>query len=187
MLTSILLDSNGVPSQILIGKNIKYNLSQISAEELYKHRLSGERGIVYKCNDKLFFASVSHNLHITFMKNPHLCGLDCSRICKDCPKSRDFTVSYQLKDVKRFPIAVQKSWRIEKYPFILEGVETFNMPRFYDSHYVCACSKYIPYESSKKISLSDISEKKARLASLYFEDFDGKTMSDFRRWRWSTK
>ena len=160
-----------MPTHISYGKKVRYALVQVSKEELFARRLSKQPGIVYKYNGMLFYAAVKNHMEIFIQGKPHLCALHCSRVCKDCPRTRDLTVAYQLKFNNHFFAAVKDSWRIEKYPFIQEGIEAFNLPKFHDTHYVCSCSKYSMYDLKKPLTPSEINEKKKNLALLYFYDF----------------
>ena len=116
------------------------------------------------------------NLKVTKLNNEvagiHLCGKDCTRVCKNCDKTRDLTVAFQKRMGKKFPYAVFESWRIEKYDHILEGLEAFNMSQSNDALMVYKCQNYeasVPREKKPKAR----SEQKIILACMYWDDFNG--------------
>lgn len=184
---NIVYNDSGIPTTLHIGKSITYHLRQVTPTELYNIRLAGKQGIVYKYDSNLFYTELTKNITISINGKPHLCGLDCTRVCKDCPRTKDLTVDYQLKFCKNLTRAIYNSWRIEKYDFITEGIEIFNMKDFLDSQYVCACTKYEKSTRIPQKGLKGNHEKKLALVCLLFEDFDGKSMSDFRIWRRTTR
>lgn len=131
-----------------------YPLREVTAKELFTLRISEIPGIVYKKNDKLFYSEIPGTISLNNKSgyfNHHSCGNYCSKVCTECPRTFDLSVSYQQRlGTASFPKAVFDSWRIEKYAFIREGLETFNM---YDSDefIVLQCDNYISKVSSIKI------------------------------------
>ena len=83
--------------------------------------------------------------------------------------------------------AVTQSWRIEKYDFIQEGIEGFNMNGDRDSLRVISCKNY-QTRNKNNSKIHRIHQKAlTNLASLYFDDFDGETREEFYAWRRSTQ
>lgn len=122
-----------------------YDMRQVSPEELLELRFSRVPGIVYKRYNTLFYAPVPDTLAINGRDGDlgkHKCGCGCAKVCEGCLRTKDLTVEYQLKQGKTFREAVKKSWRIEKYDFIREGLETFNMNTANDAFIVLACENY---------------------------------------------
>lgn len=128
-------------------RTYEYTFKEISTEELMQRRLSTQPGIVYKRGNQLFFVNVPENLKISNSEmniGTHLCGKNCPHVCKGCERTSDLTVPYQMRLRKIFYLAVEDSWRIEKYKFITEGMEAFNMGPGYDALIVLKCSCYTP-------------------------------------------
>lgn len=186
MIFKVTFNDDGLPLSLKIKKNEIYEFKEVTPEELLEARMSEQRGVVYKKYGRLFYAPVNHNIIFYQNEEFHLCGQNCSRVCKDCPRTRDLTVPYQMKFTFDREKAVTKSWRIEKYDFITEGIEGFNMKNDRDSCLVIFCENY--ETRNKKPPKSKLAQEKlkANLASIYFEDFDGETPADFYAWKRST-
>ena len=109
----------------------KHSLREVSSEDLMKFRLSGKSGFLIKTNETLLLAKLKHNstlptkLLVPELANPSLCET-CVKACKDCPMTRDLTLSIQLGFGFAFTDAVKKYGRIEKYDFIKTAVDIFN-------------------------------------------------------------
>lgn len=157
-------------------ENTSYPLRQVSIKELIELRLSKVPGIVYKKDNCFFYAEVPGTLTLNNGKSDgignHLCGNQCAMVCKGCPRTSDLTVAYQQRFGKTYPMAVKSSWRIEKYDFIREGLESFNMNSSNDAFIVLQCENYkiLP---KKKISKKSTADLKVGLASYVWGDFDG--------------
>ena len=152
-----------------------YPMRQVSVKELIELRLSEVPGIVYKKDNCFFYAEVPGTLTLNGKADcigKHMCGTQCTMICKGCPRTSDLTVAYQQRFGKTFPMAVKSSWRIEKYDFIREGLESFNMNSTNDAFIVLQCESYMqaPKQKTTKKSTADL---KAGLASFIWEDFHG--------------
>lgn len=107
-----------------------YPLREVTAKELLKLRLSRIPGIVYKKEDKLFYTEIPGTISLNNKEgyfSTHACGFPCSMVCNGCPRTLDLSVAYRQRLEMKFPKAVLYSWRIEKYDFVREGLETFNM------------------------------------------------------------
>ena len=153
-----------------------YPFTEVSRKELIQLRLGKRPGCVYKKYGKLYYAAIPKKLTFvgkTIAIGKHLCGVNCSMVCKGCPRTSDLTVSYQEKNGKKFAQAVLDSWRIEKYPFVSEGFEAFNMSGTSDAFIVMECTNYrerekktIPHRNSPRKLILD-------LANFVWPDFDG--------------
>ena len=156
-----------------------YPLRNVTPKELYQIRLTGKPGLVYKKNNMFFFAEIPSDLPLNRHSDnfgKHLCGRNCSQVCKGCPRTNDLTAAYQQRIGKKFSAAVDASWRIEKYAFISEGIETFNMKKSNDSFIVLRCSNFYATHPMNEVRKPTVQQKLA-LASFYWDGFDG-TRSD---------
>lgn len=155
---------------------------EVTPRQLAQHRLSKKPGIVYKKNGKLYYTSFSAGLKVygqddTF--GTHLCGKNCSMVCKGCRRTSDLTVPYQERYGRSFIEAVKASWRIEKYDFITEGIEAFNTGSSSDALIVLECKNHKVSDPKKKSGSKSLHELKLGLAGLVWDDFDG-TLTDMR-------
>lgn len=129
----------------------EYPFHEVTRKEIMKHRLSGKPGLVYKAGNRLFYASISGDIKLNSQDaniGIHMCGRNCSKVCAGCPRTSDLTVPYQMREKKCFFDSVVSSWRIEKYNFIVEGFEAFNMDFSNDVMIVISCQSY-NYKNSK--------------------------------------
>lgn len=128
------------------GKENVYSLVEVTRKELAKHRLSEKSGIVLKENNKFYYTPIPANIRIYVQESSHgkhLCGLSCAGACSGCARTQDLTVDYQMRFFhKEFFNAVKDSWRIEKYPFITNGIESFNMDGNTEAMIVLECKNY---------------------------------------------
>lgn len=165
-----------------------YPMREVSAEELMQLRLSKKPGVVYKNGDKLFYTTIPDTLNLNShaVKNisKHACGNHCSMVCRGCPRTSDHTVASQQKLGKSFNAAVVSSWRIEKYPFVTEGIETFNMRASNDAFRVLGCENY--YTRTKR-NMRPSTDLKLNLASQFWDDFNGTYAEMRHRINQSTK
>lgn len=155
-----------------------YVMYEVNPQDLMDIRLSNVPGAVYKKGEHFFYAPISGNMNFAGKTDNsfgnHLCGEQCTQVCKGCPRTRDLTVAYQQRIGKKtFRTATDKSWRIEKYDFIYEGLETFNMSNQNDAFIVFQCGNYSSAKNTRKPSHKDIGKLKAGLASFVWEDFSG--------------
>ena len=155
----------------------EYPMQEVSAEELMKHRLSKKPGVVYKRGGTLFYATVPNtlNLNTDFERafGKHACGEHCSMVCQGCPRTSDFTVNSQKRYGKTFSRAVHDSWRIEKYPFVLEGIESFNMGSTSEACLIFKCENYKTRSKMNTYGIRPSKDAKLSLAHLYWDDFNG--------------
>lgn len=186
MIFKVDFNDDGLPLSLKIKKNEIYEFKEVTPEELFEVRMSEQRGVVYKKDGRLFYTPVNCNVILYHNEEFHLCGKNCSRVCVDCPRTRDLTVPYQMKFTLDKAKAVENSWRIEKYDFITEGAEGFNMNGDRDSCLVISCENYETRNKTAPKSRLAQEKLKVNLASIYFEDFDGETPADFYAWKRST-
>lgn len=149
---------------------------EVTVEELLKLRLNRKPAAVYKIDRRFYYTEIPGNLKLIRLSEttgPHLCGKNCTNVCKDCPKTYDLTTSFQERIGRSFPYSVLESWRIEKYDFVTEGVEAFNMPNQNDAFVVLKCQDY---EVSRPRSIAGnrtVADLKVGLANFWWDDFDG--------------
>ena len=164
-----------------------YPMRQVSAQELMKLRLSKKPGVVYKKDNTLFYAAIPGHFNLTGRANSlgkHACGEHCTMVCKGCHRTDDLTVAYQQRIHRQkqpFKTAVLKSWRIEKYDFVQEGLESFNMDKQNDSFIVLRCENFQFREVKKQLSTEAVGALKAGLASYVWDDFSGNRTEMIKR------
>ncbi len=137
------------------GVDSQFQLNPITEEELFQLRLKNKPTFILKSNDKLFFANIRKKMRFFARCGYlHLCPVckRCSALDDEdggCRKIRDLDLSIDLgkkmanlKDKLRYSgqiekatpgflresciaKAIQDSKRIEKYPFVAYGFETF--------------------------------------------------------------
>lgn len=178
--------SDGIPIciEVIDNDNIQqYMFQEVTREQLIQFRLSKKPGLVYKSEDKYYYTAIPDTLRLISSESnfgPHLCGRNCANVCKNCPRTVALTVKYQQRLGKKFVEAVRDSWRIEKLPFITEGLEAFNMEWSNDASVVICCSQYTL--SAPRPSKRSRPGKKAimDLANYVWPDFDG-SYDDLKR------
>lgn len=170
---------NGVPDFIeVIDENIsnKYEFQEVTPKQLAQLRLSKKPGLVYKCSNRLYYAAIPGTIRITGSDSNlgvHLCGQNCTKVCKGCPKTYDLTVAYQERCGKSFFEAVKASWRVEKYRFIAEGIEAFNMVGSNDAFVVTCCDEFEERPPRKPTTGKPGKKAILDLANYIWPDFDG--------------
>ena len=155
----------------------QYPMYKVSEKELMNHRLSKIPGVVYKKGSTLFYTTIPNtlNLNTDFERSngKHACGEHCTMVCRGCPRTRDFTVNSQIRFGKTFARAVNDSWRIEKYPFVLEGIESFNMGTTSEACLIMSCENYKTRYKGNPSAVRPTKDLKLNLANLYWDDFNG--------------
>jgi len=127
-----------------------YPLREVTPRELFLLRTSGKPGFVLKQEGKYYYTTIPKQLtfHSREISGEHMCsrnGKVCSRLsaaedCNGgCGKVRDLDPLAYINN-KKFHEAVRLSARIEKYPFIRSGYESFNTPT--NSLVVLSCDNY---------------------------------------------
>ena len=122
-----------------------FTLREINPVELIEIRLNKSPGVVYKKDNQLFYSPFSGEFNLGGKEDnlgEHLCACDCSMVCRGCPRTAALTVAYQQRIGCDFYTSVKNSWRIEKYTFVHEGIETFNMDTCNEAFIVLKCDNY---------------------------------------------
>jgi len=157
-----------------------YPLLEITIPELVEHRLSKVPGIVYKKDNKFFYASIPGTLSLNGKFGRHACGKQCTMVCKGCPRTTALTVAYQERYGKSFREAVKDSWRIEKFDFVVEGLEAFNMNASNDAFIVLQCENYGVRFTDENAPKKTTAQLAVGLAQFVWEDFNGTTLKEVR-------
>ena len=137
----------------LLPEDIRRALKKVSVEEVLEKRKTGKKGIVVKVNDTCYLYVFSgkkaadremETQRIKYIFGQHLCW-NCA-FCQEgkvCPKISDSWVETYQKDTGEYAKNYEKSKRLEKYPFIVKGVEFFASREGY--LIVSGCKKYKKY------------------------------------------
>ena len=143
-----------------------FPLRKVSSFELWniRHNLD-EAGIVFKLNGQLWYSKIPRDLN--FLSAPtiggtHLCG-NCSRFLK-CKKVFDLQLNSAKDYAKDFESALADSNRIEKYPFVKNGYESFNVDSSKLALVITSCDNY--KKSAERKSKISYSQKMEILSSL---------------------
>lgn len=156
---------------------------EVTVDELMKLRLGRKPGAVYKIGGKFYYTEIPGHLKIIRLSEaagPHLCGKDCTNVCKDCTRTSDLTAAFQERMGRKFPYTILESWRIEKYDYITEGLEAFNMSNQNDAFMVLDCQNYKVSGPRLLTVNKSVADLKVGLANFYWDDFHG-TLQDMRR------
>lgn len=140
---------------------LRFNLMEVTPEELYSFRKSQVSSFVLKVDGKLYYTNIPHDLNLvsSAILGAHKCaiaGHECKRLSAasdengGCAKVR------------------KHSKYIERYPWIKTGYETFNTER--DSFVVVSCSHYEECPPRKNFSLGEINSAKLALAQFIWDD-----------------
>ena len=146
-------------------EHMSFDLVEVTLEELAVYRKSGISSFVLKVDGKLYYASIPDNISFvsSTILGAHRCavaGHECNRLSAasdkqgGCAKVRD------------------RSQRIERYPWIKTGYETFNTK--HDSFVVVNCLHYKPCPPRKKLSADDINRTKLGLAQFVWDDVESR-------------
>lgn len=183
--------SNHAPRKGTVEKVLKrwekvdiYSLRQIDVRELMMLRLSKVPGIVYKKGNLFFYSAISGEFNLAGKSDDigkHACSQQCTMVCKGCPRTSALTVAYQQRIGESFKASVVNSWRIEKYDFVLEGLETFNMFGQNDAFIVLRCENYQVSTTQTRLSHKNLNTLKVGLANYMWEDFNGNYIDMIKR------
>lgn len=150
---SIQKSVEGVPLA-LIYKEKQLTFRNVTEKELLQLRASGNPGFVYKLKNILFYTEIDPAYRfVNSLANgcEHKCN-NCHLVSTGCPKVADLGFSkYEM--MGQTPMqALISSKRIEKYPFIEEGFEAFNIAQ--ETLFIINCLNNTPCsEKSKKLSI----------------------------------
>lgn len=138
------------------GKETTYTLKKITLkniQEVRLHQLKTPKTAfcLIKVNDKYAITPIPKDLCLVNNVGNHLCNT-CARCrampeeCGGCSK----ILEYDVKEFNDLPKkkAIARSKRIEKYDFILKGIETFGCATT-DAFVVCDCKNYMPEKETK--------------------------------------
>lgn len=149
---------------VKLPKKYQESFEKILPAEILSLRLSGKSHIIIKSGNEFFvYRADQKNPESTknaFLKavGSHKCS-DCANFYKDgklCPKVSDCSIPTCRRYTSSFIGAVKDSKRIEKYRFVIEGIEYFNADREY--LIVSTCNRYEKYGESKSLKESERSE-----------------------------
>lgn len=140
-------------------KTDTYPLTEVTKEELFQLRVSGKPGFVLKKDNSYFYTEIPRTLSLVSndILGKHKCP-DCKNFFSStdvCPKVKDPSFSWftrrlpsSKEEIPKFIAhAVEESSRIEKFPFITQGYETFNCPA--EAFVVIRCSCYGSFSMPK--------------------------------------
>ena len=140
---------------------ISFNLIEVTPAQLKKFRMSGIPSFVLKKNGKLYYTSIPKNL--SFVSSPilgkHLCAIQ-KHECKHLSAASD-----ELGGCAKVREGAR---RIERYPWITTGYETFNTQN--DSFVVVNCSHYEQCPPPKKLPARKTEHDRLRLAQFMWDD-----------------
>lgn len=138
----------------------EYPLKEIAERDIAKLRMSGKPVFLLKINGRYYRAFISKRLHLLAhdLIGDHMCkycdkAIATSDECGGCQKvrDRDFNECLSADVTKRK--AMQDSKRIEKYPFIKAGYESFGVNQ--ETFMVAECDNYKSYSPRKLMSPED--------------------------------
>lgn len=132
----------------------KIVFKKTNEHEIIRQRFRSKPGIVMKRDNELYLADLPKGFRLNFFK--HLLNVHKCRNCEHlsakpdryggCAKVRDRTVKYmygeEAQKRRKTQILREITWsqRIEKYAFIKEGMETFNVPTL--ETFVVECANF---------------------------------------------
>lgn len=129
-----------------IPEEIRGLIREVNEKEIFIRRFKRRRGVVIKIAQKLYLIDdpsidMLNTLKILF--NDTLCAR--CEICRNgelCTKVADRAKEY-TKRIELSPIdAIRESKRLEKYPFVLQGIEAFNYPMGDEFLLVLECKNF---------------------------------------------
>ncbi len=170
------------------GNEKHYKLRLVDEEELFSLRTSGKPGFVLKRDGKLYYAEIDPNININLDIDgqiDHKCGMctRCSALSDEkggCAKVRDHSAEdYTRHSSNRVLIELSKEkadlvtkiWtiakRIEKYPFVVAGYETFNMNVGDSVLNISLCKNFMGFDRRPKTNSQDAMKLKKSIAEFY--------------------
>lgn len=172
---ALIIKTEGKPDEVI-------HLKQVSPIELYKMRMQIMKDsknkcalLIYKVDDKFFIGRIPKNFHVKNAWGVHKCASceNCTAASDDnhgCEKVRNFGFVPNLPDeIVSGPYLLReelkKIKRFEKYPFIREGVELFNIEGGAES-FIFKCCNYVEYALKKELSPKERSDLISSMLSL---------------------
>lgn len=128
---------------------VEYEFHEITLKELLRRRMSGNPGVVYKDEEKVYYSDLQPGTESYFAGTgwKHICsqsGKECKHLSAaseengGCAKVRDIFIStYAVKS----PRSLKNAKMLEKYDFVKEGIEIFNSQHY--SLNVSSCANYV--------------------------------------------
>ena len=151
----------------------EFPLMEVRKEEIPALRENHIPGIIIKENDKYYYAKIRRKMRFIsdgYFVGKHMCASSASDSC--CARlsaaSDEEGGCRKVRDIHK---------RIEKYPWISRGYQTFNTVQ--DAFAVLECSHYKKCEVRPKIPYKDLVEIKISLADEALGGID--TVEDYRR------
>lgn len=185
-------DTIRIYTKVYSGGNITttvtdYPLIPVNSLSGLEHRQSGKPGLVLKTDNKsVLFKELPFSKSIHLKTGKHLC-FECQHCSAasdaegGCSKIRDFFPRPNTPSREKWEFS---NCRLEKYPFITEGYEAFNVYR--EFLIVCKCDKFEPthyHQPLTKKEMEDykntLEEKKLKLLQFFIPDVE--SLKDFRK------
>ena len=152
-------------NDLRIGNDV-YPLIEVTREDLDKFRNAGISSFVVKKDGKLWYTNIPEDLSFynSEILGTHKCSIPCKRLSaaqdpEGCAKVRGYSTG------------------IEKYPWIVEGYETFNTEK--DSFVVCKCTHFESCPPQKKLTLKEIERRRLNLAQHMWPEVE--SMDDVKK------
>lgn len=142
-------------------EHMPFNLVEVTSEELAGYRRSGISSFVLKVDGKLYYSKIPNN--ISFVSSNILVAHSCATAGKECQR-----LSAASDEQGGCAKVRDRSKRIEKYPWITTGYETFNTK--HDSFVVVNCLHYEKCPPRKKLSIIEINSARLGLAQFVWDD-----------------
>lgn len=163
-----------VPFQVLKGYTIRFEidgeeqtikLKKSTPEEVLNLRKTRKPGFVLRGENGNLYCAEIPNVNLVPIDdelNVHKCA-DCTKCCK-CDKIHDDSLEGNIRDGKKYAIALELSKRLEKYEFIRYGFQIFNALDN-DDFTVCKCDDFSSYRKKHQMTLEEIRNAQ----SLFFD------------------
>lgn len=154
--------SHKVPFQLLKGYTIQFKLDgeeqtiklkKSTPEEVVNLRKTRKPGIVLKGKNGNLYCAEIPNVNLVPEEGSELCAhkcADCTKCCR-CDKIHDDSLEGNIRDGKKYAIALELSKRLEKYSFIRYGFQIFNALD-YNDFTVCKCDDFTSHRQKKRMT-----------------------------------
>lgn len=151
-------------------------LHQANEEEIFVRRMKNIPTFVLKVGEDFYITDISYNLYLNYNINcvepEHLCTNceHCRALLEElggCAKVRDCSAETYLQEGNSYRNAIVLSKRIEKYPFIQYGYETFGVS--HEILCVSDCKNYEKYIESSRAEITKVMNWKHYIAEYYHQ------------------
>lgn len=149
----------------MVAEAMSFDLVEVTPEELAVYRKSGISSFVLKVDGKLYYSSIPDN--ISFVSSTILGAHQCAVIGHECNR-----LSAASDEQGGCAKVRDRSQRIERYPWVTTGYETFNTK--HDSFVVVNCLHYEKCPPRKKLSADDVNRAKLGLAQFVWDDVESR-------------